>query len=188
MESAGAAACEVRFGIRLYHTDGSSGDGSRDYTDVVYQLDTSTSPAPSLGLWVLSNHTGGATSDHGDNQAQGGPVVISAAGIQTDDNSEWRRLSLTVFSDLSIIEAFAQDGQEAITSRIYPLTKLLKASGSLAPWSAGLLVERKPLQPAGCGGEARMNSGQSLLVRGYVEAFELGSAWVDSPDLLPGQP
>ena len=26
-----------------------------------------------------------------------------------------------------------------------------------------------------------------LLVSGSVEAYELGSAWVDSPDLLPGK-
>ena len=168
----------------LLEPDGSGRDGSRDYTDVVYQLDTSASAAPSLGLWVLRNHTGGATGDHGDNQAQGGPVVISPAAIQTDENSEWARLSLTVFSDVSIIEAFAQDGQEAITSRIYPLTKLLKASGSLAPWSAALLVEAEPLQPGGCGGG---EGHSSVLVRGNVEAYELGSAWVDSPDLLPGK-
>lgn len=185
--NAGITACEFLFGIRLYHTDSSSSDGTRGYTDVVYRLDVaaqsslSSSPAPSLGLWVLRNHTGGATSDHGDNQPQGGPVIISPSSIQAGSNTEWQSLSLTIFSDLSIIEAFAQDGREAVTSRIYPATKLLKATNSLAPWSAALFAESTPLQPGGC---ASVGPGGAL-VRGAVEAYELGSCWVDTPELLP---
>ncbi len=187
--SAGASACGYRFGIRLYHTDGSSSSGSdtthtstRDYTDVVYQLEVQ-STSPVLGLWVMRNHTGGATSDHGDNQPQGGSVIISPAGIEVT-TSEWRQLSLTVFSDLSILEAFAQDGQEAVTSRIYPVTKLLKGTDALAPWSAALIAETKPLRSGGCGAPAT-RAGAKVLVSGAVEAYELGSCWVDTPDLLP---
>ena len=181
--SAGAQACEYRFGIRLYHTDGSDSIQGRDYTDVVYQLAV-RSTSPVLGLWVLRNHTGGATSDHGDNQPQGGPVIISSAAVDATSNSEWRQLSLTLFTDLSIIEAFAQGGQEAVTSRIYPLTKLLKATDALAPWSAALIAETKPLHPGGCGAPVA-RTGASVLLSGAVEAYELGSCWVDTPDLLP---
>ena len=167
----------------MYITDSKMNDLKMDYTDVVYQLAVQ-SPSRVLGLWVLRNHTGGATSDHGDNQPQGGPVIISSATVEATSNSEWRQLSLTLFTDLSIIEAFAQGGQEAITSRIYPLTKLLKATDALAPWSAALIAETKPLQPGGCGAPAA-RTGDSVLLSGVVEAYELGSCWVDTPDLLP---
>ena len=110
--------------------------------------------------------------------------MSSPASVDATSNSEWRQLSLTVFSDHSIIEAFAQDGQEAVTSRIYPLTKLLKATNGLAPWSAALIVETESLQPGGCGALAA-RTGAAVLVRGVVEAYELGSCWVDTPDLLP---
>ena len=140
--------CEVRFGIRLHHTNGGSGGsggnggaGGGDYTDVVYQLTAATAAATttpngkgqqqrqrqpgqgqgqgqgqaslsgmSLGMWVLRNHTGGVTSEHGDNQPQGGPVILAptgttggndyddAASVGGGDSDEWSELSLTVYS------------------------------------------------------------------------------------------
>ena len=62
------------------------------------------------------------TSDHGDNQPQGGEVVVTHP-------SELQALSLDVYSDHSIIEAFAQGGRAAVTSRVYPVTGLLLSGG-----------------------------------------------------------
>jgi hypothetical protein len=74
--------------------------------------------------------------------------------------------------DHSIIEAFAQGGREAVTSRIYPLTKPATAGDrdsivSIAPWGGGLFVES--------------SCGEAVHVSGEVAAYELGSCWIDPP-------
>ena len=157
----------MTFGIRLHHrvveSNGIGGRAESTCTDVVYQLEGhGHGEGLTLAMNVVRDHTGGVTSDHGDNQPQGGEVVI----IQP---SELQALKLDVYSDHSIIEAFAQGGRAAVTSRIYPDTGL-RSDGRLAPWSASLIAASTSacIFAEGAG------------VSATAQAFELGTCWVDA--------
>jgi hypothetical protein len=174
--AAALAGCTLRLGLRLYHTPARADwrKENREVTEVVLELGAGVrysgeGAGPVLALRVLRERTGGVTGERGDNQAQGGGVVLA--------DQEWgTSLELVAYVDHSIIEAFAQGGRAAVTSRIYPRTAVRPGPGTerrgIEPWIASLFVESSC---AGADGAHRVS------VSATADAWALGSCWVDPP-------
>jgi hypothetical protein len=112
------------------------------------------------------------------NSTQGGPVplpVLPSTGAAAAGSSAQGELTLSVYVDRSMVEAFALGGRAVVTSRIYPTPV-----GTRAPGGGLQDNEALGLQEVGAWGVqvgARWPAGD---VRADMTVHELGSCWVDA--------
>ncbi len=114
------------------------------------KANSTTWAVSSLGVFVNSTLSGGATNITYQGGFEGGAVSVPSGGLALDD------LQLRVLVDHSLLEVFANQGRGRIASRVYPLSN--------DPWTVSMFAT---MQLAGSG-----------VISAAIYAMD--SCWVDS--------